>query len=356
MPSKAETIMHEVNAAMGSNVLTLGSDPKFVVGYMSTGLLPFDILLGGGIPRGRFVTAIGDFSTLKSYIGLCAMAEEQKRGGAVALIDTEHSFEPTWATAIGVNTKQLITPNYADVQTGEQALDYAEGLIRAGVDLIVFDSVAAALPQTERNKRLYKESLQPARLAQLMSLATRKLTAANDHTGILWINQLRDQVGILFGNPERATGGRALPYYSSLIVNIRRTGKITKTVKVHDGTAWIDAKQMIGQKYKASLYTSNLSKPMTECHFVWDLKAGRINETAYLIAQGVELGFINNKGTMWTVGSQRFRGRESFEKALTTNHALTRALENKVRAVHELPARPAVAVARSIIKKKKVTK
>ncbi len=211
--TRAQELLDQINATLKGPVLKMGSDKTLLVEYWPTGILPMDMLLQGGIPKGRFVEIVGDYSTLKSYIGLKAIATTQASGGVCALIDTEHSYDPTWAAALGIDTKALIVQQ---PETGELAMDTAEALIRGECDLIVFDSIAATLPQTERNKRLHEESVQPARQAQLMSLAMRKLTAANSKTAMVWINQTRLNVGVTFGNPESLPGGRAMPYYACL--------------------------------------------------------------------------------------------------------------------------------------------
>jgi recombination protein RecA len=209
-------IQAAVNKAMGKDVLLRGSDPKFVVKYLRTGVLPFDILLQGGLPRGRFSMITGDWSTLKSYMGLCAIRETQLQGGVASLIDTEHAFDPDWATSVGVNVDDLLL-QYPE--NGELAIDTAEALIRSDeVDLLVIDSVAATLPQQEQEKRLYKENIQPGRQAALMSAASRRMTTANNgKTAVLWVNQLRENIGMTFGPREKAPGGRALPFYSCLV-------------------------------------------------------------------------------------------------------------------------------------------
>lgn len=211
--TSATDLMNAVNKALGTDVVRMGSHPDYVVEYRPTGLLPFDILLQGGMPRGRMVEVFGDYSTLKTYLGLYAIASTQQAGGTAALIDTEHAFEPEWAASCGVDVQNLIMP---PTETGEEAMDAAEALIRGNIDLIVVDSVAATLPQAEQQKRLHKESIQPARQAHLMSAALRRLTAANKHTSMLWINQTRLNIGITFGSPEAIPGGKALPYYACL--------------------------------------------------------------------------------------------------------------------------------------------
>lgn len=327
MNQKARDLMDTINTTLKSPVLKMASDSDLAVTYLSTGVLPIDVLLQGGIPRGRFTTITGDFSTLKSYVGLRTIAGAQKRGCVCALIDTEHSFDPAWATSLGVDVDSLILQH---PESGELAIDTAEALVRGGCDLIVFDSVAATLPQAERNKRLHDESVQPARLAALMSVAMRKLTAANTKTAIIWINQLRMNVGVTFGNPEVATGGKSLPYYSSYIINIKKTGKINRDVKTWDGEKWINTKETYAQKFRAYVEKSKLSAPFREVHFVWDHEQGAVDDIGYLIAAGLESGYITQKGASWEYNGVKVRGKDKFKEEVKTRPALRDAIHKSV--------------------------
>jgi recombination protein RecA len=341
MSKAVDQLRREINKAMGGDVLQLGNSSQYKVSYMPTGLLPIDILLNGGIPRGRFVTFTGGYSTLKSYIGLHALASVQRQGGVVALIDTEHAFDPDWAESLGVNTKELIVwPPLDDTNpvTGEEALDMAEVLTINGVDLIVFDSVAAALPQDEQKKRLSGESSQPGRLAALMSKACRKLTAVNRKTGFIWINQLREQIGVTFGNPEKATGGRALPYYSSIIVNIRAAGFITEAVKLFTGDGYTNSKRKIGQSFVAQVQKSKLATPWTDVHFDYSMVRSEIDMVKFLFAQGVEAGVIHKKGNSWSTSrGATGASKDKFLMALSNDSAEIAALEEEIRMYHGLP-------------------
>lgn len=338
MSKTAAEVMAEINQAMKFPVLKMASADELRVEYIPTGIIPFDILLGGGLPRGRFTTVVGDFSTIKSLLGLKALAQVQAAGGVGALIDTEHAFDPQWATSLGVDVDSLILQH---PETGELAIDTAEALIRSGVDLIVFDSVAAALPESEQKNRLHGESIQPARLAQLMSIAMRKLTAANSRTAILWINQLRMNVGVTFGNPLHATGGKSLPYFSSLIIHIAKTGKLTETRKAWDGSTWIDAKEVVGQKYKVTIEKSKLSAPYRDVHIVWDHRTGSVDEVGYLIASGLESGVITRKGNAgWTYQGKTTMGREKFHAKISKDLDLREALTREVYTFHGLPEPP----------------
>ena len=313
--SKAQDLMNEVNKVLGAGTIRTANHPDYQVTYAPTGVLPFDILLQGGLPRGRMVELYGDYSTMKSYVGYNALAACQQRGGTCALIDTEHAFEDTWGRRIGIDVDNLLMP---PVATGEEAMDAAEALIRGGIDLIVVDSIAATLPQAEAAKRLHKESMQPGRQAQLMSAALRRLTAANKHTSMLWINQTRLNIGVTFGSPEALPGGKAMPFYASYRVAARKVGKITKSTKYYTGDKWQDGKEQIGQKFKMELLKSKLSKPFREVWFDWSLETDQIDVPGFLIAQGVENGIITIKGNTWHYGSLKVVGRENFKDRLAT--------------------------------------
>jgi protein RecA len=229
-------MMEHVNSIMGKGTMMMGSDPSLVVKYTPTGCLPIDDIFQGGIPIGRFTEIYGDYSTLKSYIGLSAIAECQDAGGVAALIDTEGAFDPDWARSIGVNTDELLLPTS---DTGEEAIDKTQLLISQGIDLVVWDSIAATLPKAEEKTPMSgKHTTQPARQAAMMSEALRKLQSTinqNNKTAVLCINQTRSKVGIVFGSPESIPGGRSLPFYASYRLAIRKVGKIVEKYDMWDG-------------------------------------------------------------------------------------------------------------------------
>lgn len=326
--NKAQELMKEINKLLGADTVILGSNEALKVEYIPTGVLPIDHLLGGGIPRGRFTELFGAYSTLKSYIGLSTIAQEQKNGGVCALIDTEHAYDPDWAKGLGVDTESLI---YHAPETGEEAIDVAEMLIRNRVDLIIWDSVAATLPQTESAKRLSKESVQPARLAALMSMGLRKLTACNDNTAIIFINQTRMSVGVVFGDPEVVSGGKALPYYASYRVALRKAGKIKETQDGFDDEGHkAKINSVLGIKIRATLEKSKLSAPSKESIFTFDLTSGRIDEIGYMIANGLNLGIIKHEGRSWWVEEdEKIVGLDKFRGWLESNQEV----QNKIREV-----------------------
>ena len=295
----------QINKAMGAGTILRGSDPSFVVEYLPTGVLPMDVLLQGGLPRGRMVEIYGDYSSLKSYIGLKAIAETQRNGGIAALQDTEHAFDPAWATNLGVDVDALIVGHPPN---GEAAIDATEILIRSGVDLVVWDSVAATLPKSDEEK-MAGDKHQPARLAALMSEGLRKLNTANSRTALLWINQTRMKVGIMFGNPEIATGGKALGFYSSMRILMKKAGKVTVPTKVWDGDKNVSTTEVIGTKIKATKEKSKLNAPNREVWFTWLYREGDIDEIGFLISQGIELGIVkqipHGKQTQWMLARNR---------------------------------------------------
>lgn len=319
---RAQELMEHVNQTLGKGAVMVGSDPYFTVEYLATGIAPIDDLLQGGIPYGRFVEIFGDYSTLKSYVGYRAIANCQRKGELAALIDTEHAFDPKWAKECGVNLEELVLKQ---PETGEEAVDIAEVLIRGGVNLIVFDSVAAALPKSEQQTMLSGDkNIQPARLAQLMSLAMRKLTAANRKTAMIWINQTRVNVGIMFGNPESVPGGKALPYYASYRIALRKAGQVSEQVDVNiikDGKPTkAKIRQVVAQQIKASVEKSKLNAPFRDVMFNFDFRRGTIDEWFYLATQALDEGIIEyNRGQWWLTekNAKKYRGREAFEAVVT---------------------------------------
>lgn len=296
--SKAKDLAAEVNKFLGTDAVQMGGDARFKVDYLPTGIMPIDDLLQGGFPRGRTIEIFGDYSTLKSYIALCAIARTQEAGGTCALVDTEHAFDPEWAADLGVDTASLMVNH---PETGEEAVDLTELLVRNQVDLIIWDSVAATYPQDEAKKRMSTENIQPARQAALMSAAMRRLTAANSKTALVFINQTRINVGMMFGNPESVPGGKAIPFYASMRLALRKGQKVKNNIKVWDGDKNVSTKEVVGQKIRATLEKSKLNKPYRDVLFTFDLTEGAVDEDGYLISRGIENGIIFKKGTRWQV-------------------------------------------------------
>lgn len=304
--SKAQDIMAAINSELETSALRMGSSPELVVEHLLTGVQPIDDLLGGGLAKGRTIEFFGDYSTLKSYVALRAIAETQYVGGVCALIDTEHVFDPAWAEMLGVDIGDLILPD--SLETGEEAVDVTEMLIRQQVDLIVWDSVAATLPKQEANTRAV-DKMQQARLAAMMSLTMRKLTAANSKTCLMFINQTRVNVGQMFGNPETVPGGKALPFYASQRIALRKAGKLTRDVE--------GSKETYGMKVKATLEKSKLNKPHRDVSFIFDLDRGDIDMGDYLLKQGLADGTMYKPSKGWyAIAGEKKKYREADLKTL----------------------------------------
>lgn len=287
-----------INKEIGEGTVGIASDAKYQTHYWPTGVLPFDWLLGGGLPAGRLTEIYGDFSSLKSLVALKAIASVQAEGGTVALVDSEHAFDQVWAEANGVNIDDLIL---IYTSSGEEAVAATEVLVRNQTDLVVWDSVAAMLPQAERDKSPM-ESKQPARLASMMSQAMRRLTAANSKTALLFINQTRVNVGITFGSPVAVPGGKAIPFYSSQRVRFVKAGKITSDVHTWDGEKEVKAKSVDGIKIKMTLEKSKLNKPHQESWFTYSLKDTEIDVPGWLLGKGLEMGIVTRPTKMkWEI-------------------------------------------------------
>lgn len=332
--TKAKALMDFVNQQLGAGTLTMASDPRWQVQMLPTGISPIDHLLKGGVPLGRFIEIHGDYSSLKSYIGLSAIASAQRNGKIAALIDTEHAFEPVWAKSLGIDLDDLIL---RQPETGEQAVDTAEALIRGGVDLIVFDSVAAALPQAEQKKSM-EDTTQMARQAALMSKAMRKLTAVNKRTGVIWINQTRVNIGVMFGNPESVPGGKALPFYATYIIGLYKSGKVQEDVAVYttgpDGKpVKKNIKQTVGQQIRAVVYKSKLNAPFREATFVFSHSKGAVDDWGYLANIALSEGLAGyERGRWWLAEDGTRMTLDAFRGAFPLDR-LKKVLQGKVEGV-----------------------
>ena len=333
--TRAQELMESINAAFKSEVVSLASDPKHKVKYVPSGLLPFDILLPGGLPRGRMIEMYGGPSTLKSYFVYCAIAETQRQGGVCALLDTERTFDPDWAESVGVDLSNLVMP---PADTGEEAFDMAQILVQEGIDLLGFDSIAAAQPQTYDDNPLKDNKIQPGRHAALFSLGLRKVTSKNRGTTILFTNQTRTSIGVTFGNPEVTPGGNAPMFYSSLRMRMQPAGKLHTPIKYWDGDKYVEGKQQVGQKFRVEMTKSKLSNPYGIVMFDWSLTDNCIDIPRFLIAQGLEIGVVQRpNATTWEFAGQIIRGKDNFMEAIATNDELRGELEWAVRRHHGLP-------------------
>ena len=300
-------------------VMRLGAKgPLEEIAAIPTGALSLDVALGiGGVPRGRVVEIYGPESSGKTTLALHIVAEAQRLGGIAAFIDAEHALDPIYAKNLGVNTDELLI---SQPDTGEQALEIGETLVRSNaVDVIVVDSVAALVPRAELDGDM-GDSL-PGLQARLMSQALRKLTAAISRSGevMIFINQIREKIGVMFGSPETTTGGRALKFYSSIRLDVRRVDTIKQ------GT---DA---IGVRTKVKVVKNKLAPPFREAEF--DVIYGEgISKAATVLDAGVEQGLIEKSGTWYTYKNERIgQGRENAKKWFQDNPAVLTDLEAKIR-------------------------
>jgi recombination protein RecA len=301
------------------SVMRLGAGgPLEEIAVIPTGALSLDVALGvGGVPRGRIVEIYGPESSGKTTLALHIVAEAQRLGGIAAFIDAEHALDPIYAKKLGVNTDELLI---SQPDTGEQALEIGETLVRSNaVDVIVVDSVAALVPRAELDGDM-GDSL-PGLQARLMSQALRKLTAAISRSGVvvIFINQIREKIGVMFGNPETTTGGRALKFYASVRLDIRRQDAI----KV--GT------ESVGVRTKVKVVKNKLAPPFREAEF--DVIYGEgISKAGTILDAGVEQSIIEKSGTWYTYKNERIgQGRENAKKWLQENQTALFELENKIR-------------------------
>ena len=284
-----------------------------------SGSLSLDLALGvGGIPRGRITEIFGPEASGKTTLGLHAIAEAQKLGGTAAYIDVEHALDPSYAKRLGVNVDDMLI---SQPDTGEQALEITEALVRsAAVDIIVIDSVAALVPQAEIEGQIGDAHV--ALQARLMSQALRKLAAAIGRTGtaVVFINQLREKVGIIFGNPEVTPGGRALKFYSSVRIDLRRMD----TIKQGD--------EAVGNHVKARVVKNKVAPPFRSAEFDIMFDHG-ISREGNLIDLGAELGLVSKSGAFFSYGDVRLgQGRENAKQFLRQHPEIAQDIEGRIRA------------------------
>ncbi len=301
------------------SVMRLGDKPVVDIEVISTGSITLDAALGiGGIPEGRVIEIYGPESSGKTTLAIHAIAETQKKGGIAAFIDAEHAFDMSYAKKLGVNVEELLISQPDD---GEQALDIAEHLIRSGaIDICVIDSVAALVPRSELEGDMgdSKMGLQ----ARLMSQAMRKLTGAINKTGCccIFINQLRDKIGVMFGSPETTTGGNALKFYSSVRLDIRRIGAIK------------DKDDITGNRTRVKVVKNKLAPPFKKAEF--DIMYGEgISKVGEIVDLGVDLDILTKSGSWYSYGDTKLgQGRESVKDLFKDNPELADEVEGKIRA------------------------
>ncbi|TET42285.1 MAG: recombinase RecA [Dehalococcoidia bacterium] len=308
------------------SIMKLGEAPARVTGdAISTGALALDLALGiGGIPRGRVTEIFGSEASGKTTLAQHIMAEAQKTGGIAAYIDVEHAFDPTYAANCGVNLRDLLI---SQPDTGEQALEITETLVRSSaVDVIVIDSVAALAPRAEIEGEMGDAHV--GLQARLMSQALRKLSAAisKSKTAVIFINQLREKVGIVFGNPEVTPGGRALKFYSSVRIDLRRRESIKQ------GT------EMVGTRVRARVVKNKVAPPFRSAEFDIMFSYG-ISKEGNLVDLGVATGVIKKAGAFFTYGDTKLgQGRENAKDYLRQHPELASQLESTIRASTAIPS------------------
>ena len=320
-----EGAMAQIEKQFGKgSVMMLGEDSHLKIDAISTGCLDLDIALGiGGVPKGRIIEIYGPESSGKTTVALHIIAESQKNGGAVAFIDAEHALDPSYARKIGVNTETLIV---SQPDTGEQGLEIAEALVRSGaIDVLVIDSVAALVPRAEIEGEMGDSHV--GLQARLMSQALRKLAGTISKTNCvaIFINQLREKVGVMFGSPEVTTGGRALKFYASIRLDVRRIEAIKS------------ADAVIGNRTRVKVTKNKVAPPFKQAEFDIMYNEG-ISRTGNIVDVGVKENIVQKSGAWFSYGDIRLgQGRENSKTYLKDNPEVALEIENKIREKYNLP-------------------
>jgi recombination protein RecA len=316
-----EAALSQIDRAFGKgSVMKLGSrDLGLATDAVSTGSLGLDIALGiGGLPRGRVIEIYGPESSGKTTLALHVVAEAQKKGGIAAYVDAEHALDPVYARKLGVDIDEMLI---SQPDTGEQALEITDTLVRSGgVDIVVIDSVAALTPKAELEGEM-GDSL-PGLQARLMSQALRKLTASisKSNTIVIFINQIRMKIGVMFGNPETTTGGNALKFYASVRLDIRRIGAIK------------DRDEVVGNQTRVKVVKNKVAPPFKQVEF--DIMYGQgVSKTGELVDLGVKAGIVEKSGSWYSYdGSRIGQGREAAKTFLAANADIAQNIEQAIRA------------------------
>ena len=316
-----EAALAQIDKNFGKgSIMRLGANERSMdIEAISTGSLGLDIALGiGGLPKGRVVEIYGPESSGKTTLTLQVIAEAQKKGGICAFVDAEHALDPAYAKKLGVKVEDLLI---SQPDTGEQALEIADTLVRSGaIDVLVVDSVAALTPKAELEGEM-GDSL-PGLQARLMSQALRKLTASINKSGtmVIFINQIRMKIGVMFGNPETTTGGNALKFYSSVRLDIRRIGQIK------------EREETVGNQTRVKVVKNKVAPPFKQVEF--DIMYGEgISKTGELVDLGVKAGIVEKSGAWFSYDGQRIgQGRENTKAFLKENPKIAAAIEKAIRA------------------------
>jgi recombination protein RecA len=315
-----EAALSQIERAFGKgSVMKLGANQQVETEVISTGSLGLDIALGiGGLPRGRIVEVYGPESSGKTTLALQVIAEAQKAGGTCAFVDAEHALDPAYAKKLGVNIQDLLI---SQPDAGEQALEIADTLVRSGaIDVLVVDSVAALVPKAELEGEMGDSHM--GLHARLMSQALRKLTSSISRSGtlVIFINQIRMKIGVMFGNPETTTGGNALKFYASVRLDIRRIGAIK------------DKETVTGNQTKVKVVKNKLAPPFRVVEF--DIMYGEgISKTGELIDLGIAANVVEKSGAWFSYAGQRIgQGRENSKQFLRDNPKIAAEIEGKIRA------------------------
>jgi len=319
-----EMAMNQIEKQYGKgSIMRLGETAHVKTESISTGSLQLDLALGvGGLPKGRIIEVYGPESSGKTTVALHCIAEAQKQGGNAAFIDAEHALDPTYAEKLGVDVENLIV---SQPDTGEQALEIAEALVRSGaIDILVVDSVAALVPKAEIDGEMGDSHV--GLQARLMSQALRKLAGSikKSNTIAIFINQLREKIGVMFGNPETTTGGRALKFYSSVRLDIRRIEAIK------------DGDQFIGNRTRVKVVKNKVAPPFRKVEF--DILYGKgISKSGDILDLSVEEGYVRKSGSWFSYGDEKLgQGRNNARAYLESHPALMEELDRKIRIKHEL--------------------
>ena len=315
-----DAALSQIERAFGKgSIMRLGQNPNVDIEAISTGSLGIDIALGiGGLPKGRIIEIYGPESSGKTTLALSVIAQSQKKGGTCAFIDAEHALDPSYAKKIGVDIDNLLI---SQPDAGEQALEIADTLVRSGaIDVLVVDSVAALVPKAELEGEMGDSHM--GLQARLMSQALRKLTStvSRSNTLIIFINQIRMKIGVMFGNPETTTGGNALKFYASVRIDIRRIGSIK------------DKEDVIGSQTRVKIVKNKVAPPFKIVDF--DMMYGEgISKTGELIDLGVKAGIVEKAGAWFSYKGEKLgQGRENAKLFLKENPAVAEEIENKIRA------------------------